>query len=158
MKRLAIPPLLLATLLAPRAEAQPCAFAAQFTGYGAACSASGALPSTLTGLFASGSNGCTVSVTIDPPFLCCNVYVFGRFLVLGFQSASIPMPNGCTLLAFPDLILPFPVDSDTLAHAVPNDPAIVGLDVFVQGIVRRFDTIAFVDFFDFTAGLQISFL
>ena len=41
--------------------------------------------------------------------------------------------NGCALLVFP----------------LPNDPSLVGVNAFVQEIVRRFD---------FTAGVQVSLL
>lgn len=132
-----------------------CGYNVSFSSYGAACSASGAPDSTLTGGF-DGTNTCHVAVKFDVPGFCCNVFVNAQLLVIGTSPANIPAPGGCKLLVTPTVILPLtPTTGTTVIEGdIPPSPALVG-SVYLQGIVGRFTTISFSQDYDFTAGLQI---
>jgi len=145
---------LCAVALESRARAQ-CPFTVQFSTSGSACTQSGALPPTLTGTYVNGPGGCSVTFALGIPPLCCNTFVQGRFLVLGGTSVSIPVPGGCDLLVFPDLIVALPAANPSVTFPLPPDPALVGLLVFGQGVVVRFTTIGFMTDFDFTSRLHI---
>ncbi|MGH7150985.1 MAG: hypothetical protein ACREIU_09820, partial [Planctomycetota bacterium] len=137
--------------------AQACPFNIQFTSYGSACSPSGALASGLAGLYANGPSGCSVTLTVSPASDTASTYFISSLLVLGFQSLSFTLPNGCTLLAFPTLLLPLPF-TNVLTLPLPPDPALVGLTAFAQGLVIRTDVFGTTQFHDLTPGVQISIL
>lgn len=158
MMRIAVPALFLGVaVLSPRAEAGLCPFNVQFTGYGSACTTSGTGPSTLAGLYTNGATGCSVTLTVSPAADLPSTYFISSFLFLGFQSASAPLPNGCTLLAFPTLFFALPF-TNALALPLPPDPALAGLTAFSQGVVFRQDLFGTTNFFDLTPGLQVSIL
>ncbi len=158
MKRLAMFVVLPAlAVLSPRAEAGACPFNVQFTSYGSACSPSGVGSSTLAGLYTNVAAGCSVTLTVSPAPDTPSTYFISSFLFLGFQSVSAPLPNGCTLLAFPTLFFALPF-TNALPIPLPPDPALVGLTAYSQGVVHRTDIFGTTNFFDLTAGVQISIL
>ena len=146
-----------AVALATQGRAQ-CPFTVQFSTSGSACTQSGALPPTLTGSYSNVPGGCSVSFALAIPPFCCNTFVQGRFLVLGGLSVSIPVPGGCDLLVFPDLIVGLPAANPSVTFPLPPDPALVGVLVFGQGVVVRFTTIGFTTDFDFSSRLHVQFL
>src|SRR5262245_10553720 len=143
--------------LTPRAAAQACPFNVQFTSYGSACSPSGCPPSAVGGLYTNGPSGCSVTLTVMPGSDLPTTYFISSFLLLGFQSASAPVPNGCTLLAFPTLFFSLPF-TNALTLPIPPDPALAGATAYSQGIVYRQDVFGTTNFFDLTPGTQISIL
>jgi hypothetical protein len=57
------------------------------------------------------------------------------FLVVGSSSVALPLPGGCTLLAEPALVLPFPSDArGDAVHALALPPADVALSLRLQAI------------------------
>ncbi|HET6204924.1 MAG TPA: hypothetical protein VFI25_19205 [Planctomycetota bacterium] len=157
MKRWIVPAFFAAALLVPRAGAQSCPFNVVFSSSGAACTQSGALNPTVAGSYANGAAGCSVTFVLTAPPFCCNTFVTGRFLVIGDVSLMVPVPGGCTLLVYPDLVLPVPASPTSLTFPLPPDPALVGLLVFVQGVVVRFTTIGMTTDLDFTSRLHVLF-
>jgi hypothetical protein len=159
MLRIVVPGVFLGlAALSPRAEAGGvCPFDVQFTGYGSACSTSGAGSSTLSGYFMNVATGCSVTLTVSPAADTPSTYFISSFLFLDFQSVSAPLPNGCTLLAFPTIFFALPF-TNALPIPLPPDPALAGASVFSQGVVYRTDILGTTNFFDLTAGTQISIL
>lgn len=156
--RIAVPVLFLGlAVLSPRAEAQACPFNLQSTSYGSACSPSGTLPSGLAGLYANGPGGCSVTLTVSPSPDTPGTYFITSLLVLGFQSITFTLPSGCTLLAFPTLLLPLPF-TNALTIPLPPDPALAGLTAYAQGLVIRTDILGTTEYHDLTPGLQVSIL
>ncbi|HKY90643.1 MAG TPA: hypothetical protein VJM11_06355 [Nevskiaceae bacterium] len=145
-------------LTSPTVEAQGCPYTVSITSYGSACSnLTTSLPS-LVGNFPMG--GCDVGFHYDVPRVCCNVQLTHRFMIIGLAPASQPLPGGgCPLLVDPllivDLFAPFEGLIALQLHLPPN-PALVGLSVYVQGVDRRFDTIAGTQHFETTNGLQLA--
>ncbi len=163
MKAILLPLAVLGVLAAslPRASAQACPYDMAFTNYGTSCTASGLANPYLFGSYQSGPGGCSVTFTISFFPGCCNTFTVGRFLVIGAQQVSIPLGTGCDLLASPDLILALPSTGPGVASVaipLPPDPALVGLSAYAQAVVHRFTTIGMTDDFDFSAGLQASFI
>jgi hypothetical protein len=111
----------------------------------------------MAGLYANAVGGCAVSLTVNPSPDLGTTYYIASFLVLGFQSASAVLPNGCTLLAFPNVLVGLPF-TNALVLPLPPDPALVGLITFAQGIVYRQDIFGTTDYFDLTSGTQVSIL
>ncbi|MGH7150986.1 MAG: hypothetical protein ACREIU_09825 [Planctomycetota bacterium] len=146
-----------ALVFSPRAEAQPCPFNATFANSGSACSQSGAIAPTVTGSYANGPGGCSVTLALGVAPFCCNTFVTGRFLILGGTSVNVPVPGGCALLVFPDIVLTIPASPTSVTFPLPPDPALVGLLVHAQGIVVRFTTIGMTTDFDFSSRLDVSF-
>ncbi|HKB16975.1 MAG TPA: hypothetical protein VKF62_12995 [Planctomycetota bacterium] len=146
-----------ALFLASEADAQMCPFNVTFANSGSSCTQSGAMPPTVTGSYSNGNSGCSVTLTLGVPPFCCNVFVTGRFLVLGGQAVTVPVPGGCNLLVFPDVVLTIPASPLSVTFPLPPDPALVGLVVHAQGIVVRFTTIGMTTDFDFSSRLDISF-
>ncbi len=156
--RIATPFLALGALfLASRAEAQTCPFNLTFANSGAGCTQSGAMLPTVGGTYSNGPGGCSVTLALTVPPFCCNVFVTGRFLVLGGQAVTLPVPGGCTLLVFPDIVLTIPASPTSVTFPLPPDPALVGLLVHAQGILVRFTTIGMTTDFDFSSRLDITF-
>jgi len=77
------------------------------TSYGQGCNP--AFPGQPLSVSASlDVNQCRLDVDVAAFPGCCNAFLVGRVLVLGFAQVSIPAPNlgtGCTLLASPDLLI-----------------------------------------------------
>ncbi len=127
-----------------------------FSHYGAACQgASLALPGIEGGF--DGSSGCTVTVELFAPPTCCNTYLVAQFLVVGLSPASHVFPSGCTLLAFPDWVIALsPTPGFTLLHGqLPADPSLVGMSVYLQGVVDDFTTIGMDHDLGFSDGLRL---
>src|SRR5262245_18699951 len=151
---------LVSVLVLSRSEvrAQSCPYTVNITSYGSSCSnLTTSLPS-LAGQFPIGSD-CDVRLLYDVPTVCCNVPVTHRWIVIGLSSASLPLPGGgCPLLVSPlvitDLFLPFE-GLVALQLFMPENPALIGLTVYVQGIDRRFDTIGGTQHFETTNGLAM---
>src|SRR5881628_215443 len=125
MARWILPFSLAAALLAPRAAAQ-CPFNLVFSSSGVACTQSGAISPTVSGSYSNGAAGCSVTFSLTVPPFCCNTFVTARFLVVGGLSVAIPVPGGCTLLVYPDFVLPVPASPTSLTFPLPPDPALVG--------------------------------
>ena len=158
MMRIVVPVLFLGLVaLSPRAEAGACPFNVPFTSYGSACSPSGATPSSISGLYTNTATGCSVTLTVSPSPDGPTTYFISSFLFLGFQSVSAPLPNGCTLLAFPTLFFALPF-TNALPIPLPPDPALTGLTAYSQGVVYRTDIFGTTNYFDVTPGVQISIL
>ncbi|HKB16976.1 MAG TPA: hypothetical protein VKF62_13000, partial [Planctomycetota bacterium] len=124
---------------------------------GSACSPSGTPPSSMSGLYTNTASGCSVTLTVLPSPDGPTTYYISSFLFLGFQSVSAPLPNGCTLLAFPTLFFSLPF-TNALTLPIPPDPALAGATAYSQGIVYRQDVFGTTNFFDLTPGTQISIL
>ncbi|HLQ36935.1 MAG TPA: hypothetical protein VK348_03980 [Planctomycetota bacterium] len=106
--------------------------AAQFQGYGSGCAGLSGVPAIVANsLPTAGNLGFRVGVESAAP---------GRFalLLLAAAPASIPLVGRCTLLVDPQQPFPgFAVVTSVLGRAnvplpVPNDPGLVGLQVFGQ--------------------------
>ncbi|MCI0588332.1 MAG: hypothetical protein L0323_15990 [Planctomycetes bacterium] len=156
--RIVVPVLFLGLVaLSPRAEAQTCPFNLTFANSGGGCTQSGAMLPTVGGTYSNGPGGCSVTLALTVPPFCCNVFVTGRFLVLGGQAVNVPVPGGCSLLVFPDIVVTLPASPTSVTFPLPPDPALVGLLVHAQGIVVRFTTIGMTTDFDFSGRLDITF-
>lgn len=144
--------------LGTSARAQSCVYDVSFQAYGTGCSSFTPLLPALDGEF-DGTASCSLAIAYDVPPLCCNVYVVRQLLLVGLSPTSLPLPNGCTLLVDPKLILFLSPTAGTtvLKTTLPNTTALIGAAVYLQGVVDRFDTFALAHDLEFTAGLRLSF-
>lgn len=110
-----------------------------------------------------GTLGIPTLTAVDPPILGQNTTIqasnsFGAattgFLLLGFQSTDQPTGSGGSLLVNPAWVFPMsiPVQGADLVGAIPDDPALCGIDLYLQ--VLEFDQGASHDL-SFTAGLAL---
>ncbi len=144
MKRVALFALLLAPLAAP-ASAQVCGpltFAFGTTGPGCA-PFGGAIP-TLAGALAPSPTvaSCPVVFTFTPGPSPTPIGVLSSvLLILGASNPNLDLTGaglpGCTLLAFPDVLLPMTPTAlgpiFTVTVPVPADPSLIGGTAFAQG-------------------------
>ena len=145
------------SLAAPTVEAQGCPYTVSVTSYGSSCSNLTTSLPTLTEYF---PGGCDVGFFHVVPTVCCNVQLTHRWLIVGLSQTSLSLPGGgCPLLVSPLIIAEEPALEGTvgLQLLLPANPALIGLSVYVQGIDRRFDTIAGTQHFETTNGLQLLF-
>lgn len=136
MKLALLPGIFLGSILclAGEADAQTCPYDIQFTTYGPpSCTALG-FP-TLTGSF-NGSAACDVTLTYTPVAWAPNVFLVGNALVIGMQTANIPVPSGCPFLVLPLHLVPLPAthDPQVIQATLPPDPGLIGSDYFLQGV------------------------
>ena len=77
------------------------------------------------------------------------------FLIMGLSSASIGTPLGGTLLVFPNWLFPIPIPGGGLAApgAIPPDPSICGIDLFLQAVENDAGASHGISF---TPGLQMT--
>lgn len=135
-----------------------CPYTTVFTQYGAGCS-----PVSLTAPVLNGSvNGsfvCGVTIDLNAPPVCCNVFLNGEWLLVGTSAVNVPIPNGCTLLASPDLVIPLPpqIGSTKIVADLPHDPALIGTSIYMQGVTSRFTTIGLTTDLEFSNGLELKF-
>lgn len=135
-----------------------CPYTTVFTQYGTACS-----PVSLTAPALNGSvNGsfvCGVTIDLNAPPVCCNVFLNGEWLLVGLQPLNTPLPGGCTLLASPDLVIPLPlqIGSTKIVADLPHDPALIGTSIYMQGVTSRFTTIGLTTDYEFSNGLELKF-
>lgn len=113
-----------------------CPYTPGFAQYGAGCSPLAIAAPTLSGEIEP-SSGCGIRVTFSVS-ICCGT-LSNQWLFAGAQSASVPMPDGCTLLAMPDILVPLPatIGPTKLIADLPQNPAFVGATLFLQGVVER---------------------
>ncbi|MCI0587517.1 MAG: hypothetical protein L0323_11815 [Planctomycetes bacterium] len=145
MKRVALSALLLAPLAAP-ASAQACGplnFAFGTTGPGCA-PFGGAIP-TLAGALAPSPSiaSCPVVFTFTPGPSPTPIGVLSSvLLVLGASNPALDLTGvglpGCTLFAFPDVLLPMAPTAlgggvFSITVPVPADPSLVGGVAYAQG-------------------------
>ncbi len=136
-----------------RAPAQVCQFGVVWGYSGLACNQAGGVYPTVTGSYSNGVDGCSVTLTLGVPPLCCPI---GRFLILG-EPANIPLPGACALLVSPQILVSVPASPTSVTLPLPSDPAMVGLAISAQGAVIVF-TGGFGFYYNFSKRLNIAFV
>jgi hypothetical protein len=145
MKRIALSALLLAPLAGP-ASAQVCGpltFAFGTTGPGCA-PFGGAIPTLSAALAPSPTlASCPVAFTLTPGPSPTPIGVLSAaFLILGASNPNLDLTGaglpGCTLLAFPDVLLPMVPTAlgggvFSITVPVPADPSLIGGVAYAQG-------------------------
>ncbi len=153
-----VPLLLLAWgILALPAAAQGCGGITKIEvqTYGKGCPGAGAKPPYLEASLLKGSSSCALQVEIKAVRWFPNVYFAGWFLLMGTRKVSLPVIRpGCTLLVFPLGIFAYDRKTTKVSFPLPNDPALLGATLFLQGAAK------YVGFYfgpDLTAGLAVTF-
>lgn len=135
-----------------------CPFTTLFFQYGAGCAPGTQAPPILNGQLDGGMTcGVMIDLNVQQPCGHCGVYVKSEWLVLGFQAVNVPMSNGCTLLASPDIVLPLPpaIGSTVLQGELPHNPSLIGHSFFMQGIIERVSTFGNTTDIEVSNGLEM---
>jgi hypothetical protein len=146
-------PLLLTSSLA----LAQCPFTSVSTqSYGQGCNPVFATNPTLA--VALDAASCRVQLTVNAFPGCCNTFLRTYLLAIGFQQASIPVPQigpGCTVLVQPTALLIQPSTAGaTFSLGLP--PIVPPLGFVAQGAAHYFTTIGFSDDFALTDGAQVT--
>lgn len=128
--------------------------------YGDGCSEV-AGSATLSATLETGTCELLVAVVADNG--CCNTFLTGTALVVGFSPASMPLPMlsnpTCALLVDPAFALGQAGSQAPQIHRISIPPALPSVKFYVQGIASYATTIHFpapsVADFSLTAGLEI---
>lgn len=114
-----------------------CPYRTVFTQYGSGCSPLAIAAPTLSGDTVPSSTGCGIRLVFSVS-ICCGTPT-NQWLFAGIQSLSIPMQDGCTLLASPDVLVPLPatIGPTKVIADLPPTPLFVGATLFLQGAVER---------------------
>lgn len=113
-----------------------CPYRTVFSQYGLGCSPLAIAAPTLSG-DTEPSDGCAIRLVFSVS-ICCGTPT-NQWLFAGVQSLAIPMQDGCTLLASPDILVPLPatIGPTKLIVDLPQSPLFVGATLFLQGAVER---------------------
>lgn len=142
--------------LAPDTSAQvPCPQVG-ISPYGEPCATIFGIAPKLEGSFDDTTCSLTLAWTSFPG--CCNTYLTGHLLLVGFQQANIPAPppwQHCTVYVQPAVVLALPGQADHITVPVPPLPPGVLVNAFFQVIDVYFTTIGFSTDYQFTNGLAV---
>lgn len=82
---------------------------------------------------------CALAIEMKAPTGCCNVYFGGWVLLLGAQKLEVPvLRTGCTLYVQPLVDVWLPSTVTKVAAPIPQDPALAGTTLYLQGAARYF--------------------
>lgn len=148
---------LIAALTASPGVAQ-CPFAGAgvaVTGYGQGCNpAFGGfqLPTVAADIDAA---ACELTIAVDAFGGCCNTFLIGNVLAIGFQPLSVPLPvPGCAVLVDPAVVVALPT-SGAAAVTIPLLAALPPLTLYAQPVGLYFTTIGLGYDLAFGAGAQL---
>ncbi|MFG0319042.1 MAG: hypothetical protein ACF8XB_17350, partial [Planctomycetota bacterium JB042] len=86
--------------------------------YGAGCNSAGFDVPALKGGY--DSSGCQLTLKWSGTPGCCNTFLTGRLLLVGFQPTAIPAPGaGCTLLVQPTVVQFVPAAVESVVATIP---------------------------------------
>lgn len=147
-----------AALVLGSVAAAMCPFTTIFFQYGAGCAPGTQAPPILNGQLDGGMTcGVIIDLNVQQPCGHCGVYVKSEWLVVGFSAINVPMSNGCSLLASPDIVLPLPpaIGSTVLQGELPHDPSLIGHSFYMQGIIERVSTFGNTTDIEVSNGLEM---
>ncbi len=138
-----------ALALAPSAAAQ-CP-SVSVGPYGAGCNPAGFDVPALKGGY--DSVGCQLALKWSGNPGCCNTFLTGRLLLVGFQPTAIPAPGaGCMLLVQPTVVQFVPAAVESVVATIPPVPAAV--QVYLQ-IANQYTTFGVQNDYNLTNGLAL---
>lgn len=119
--------------------------------YGTGCNPAGFDVPEIKGGFDTQNCQLTIKWSGNPG--CCNTFLTGRLMIVGFAQAAVPAPGaGCTLLVQPTLVTFLPAAADHVVATIPPVPSLV--NVFVQ-VANQYTTFGVQNDYNLTNGLQI---